>query len=127
MEVLYSFIIMICLPFAIGAFILFYVMKAAVKSATDDMHLQAKKDSKKAADKAEADELIVLRDLELLNDEELEGAIELYRTERGEREKFAEYLRFAEILGHLKEKEFLSEEQYSERSSRLKEQFEINE
>jgi len=70
-------------------------------------------------------ELIGLRDMELLSDEELEEVIERYQKERADQENYEKYEKYSGVLNALKEDGYFSEEQYAERSEGLKRHFNI--
>ena len=125
MEVLYSIFVIYVLPFGIASFILFYVMKAAVSSVLDDRDVKRKKDAQNEKDKENIDELIILRDMELLTDAELEEVIDLYKAGRAKEQNYEQYNRFLNILDELKESEYLTSEQYIDKCSQLKNQFNI--
>lgn len=126
MEILYSIFVLFILPFGVASFILFYVMKAAVKSAIDDIKIKAKKDSKAIIDKADLDKLIELRDMEIFNDTELEKAIESYKSVRTNKENNEQYLKYSKILIELKDIEYFNQDQYVDKSNMLKKHFNIN-
>lgn len=124
MEILFNFFILFVLPFAIASFILFFVMKAAVKSALDDIRVM-KKDSRSKMDRAGIKELIALRDMELLSDAELEEVIAIYKDENGDKEACRQYTKYAGILNHLRENEYFTDEQYNEKINALKEHYHL--
>ena len=126
MEILYSILVLFILPFGVASFILFYVMKAAVKSAIEDIEIKAKKDIKVIIDKEDSDKLIELRDMEILNDTELEKAIESYKSVRTNKENNKQYLEYSKILSELKDIEYFNQDQYVDKSDMLKKHFNIN-
>ena len=119
MEVIFNLLSHL-LSFGILLIIFFFVMKAAVKSAIGDMNdAQGRLGSV-------VDELIKLRDIELLSNDELEEVIEIYKDENVKKENYEEYAKYAAILEKLKEREYFNHEQYAERSNRLKEHYNID-
>lgn len=126
MGILYSIFVLFILPFGVASFILFYVMKAAVKSAIEDIEIKAKKDSKGIIDKEDADKLIELRDLEILNDTELENVIESYKSIRTKKQNNEQYLKYSKILSELKDIEYFNQDQYADKSNMLKKHFNID-
>jgi hypothetical protein len=67
--------------------------------------------------------LVKLRDIEVFNNDELEEVIKLYQN-KGVKKN--DYERYAKVLSELKEMEYLSEEQYSNKLYKLKEYFKVN-
>jgi len=126
MGILYSIFVLFILPFGVASFILFYVMKAAVKSAIEDIEIKAKKDIKVIIDKEDSDKLIELRDLEILNDTELEKVIESYKSIRTNKENNEQYLKYSKILSELKDIECFNQDQYADKSNMLKKHFNID-
>jgi len=126
MEFLYNIFVLYILPFGVSSFILFYVMKAAVKSAIDDIQIKAKKDVKGVIDKNDADKFVELRDMEILNDTELEKVIESYKNIRTNKENNEQYLKYSKILSELKDIEYFSQDQYVDKSNMLKKHFNID-
>lgn len=126
MGILYSIFVLFILPFGVASFILFYVMKAAVKSALEDIEIKAKKDIKVIIDKEDLDKLIELRDMEILNDTELEKAIEPYKRVRINKENNEQYLKYSKILSELKDIEYLNQDQYVDKCNMLKKHFSID-
>jgi hypothetical protein len=126
MEVLYNIFVLFILPFGIAAFILFYVMKAAVKSALDDIRVQKNKDSLKEAVNEGFEALIALRDLELLSDSELEEAIVMCKNDKADKEVLERFKNYAKTLDDLKAKGYFSDEQYNEKTVALKKHFNID-
>lgn len=126
MEFLYNFFVNFLLPFIIILFILFFVMKAAVKSAIDDIDVKIKKESQSEPDQENYDELIKLRDIELLSDNQLEEVISLYQAEKVNKENYDAYIKYSKILAGLKEREYLSLEDYNDKSEKLKRHFNID-
>lgn len=125
MEVLFGIFTLYILPFGVALFILFYVMKAAVKSAIDEIQIKAKIDEKCETDKEDAGKLIALRDMEILNDTELEEVIEIYKSVRTNKENNEQYLKYSKVLCELKDIEYFSEGQYADKSDMLKKYFNI--
>lgn len=123
---LYSIFVIYVLPLGIAAFVLYFVMRAAVNSVLDEKEVQRKKDFQKEKDKADIAELIKLRDMGLLGDEELEEVIEIYAAEKADAENREQYQRCLRILNELKEREYFTDEQLAEKSNRLKEQFNVD-
>ena len=121
-----TFFVYYILPFGIVLFILFYLMKAAVKSALEDIQIQAKKDRKAVRDKKDLDKLIELRDMEILNDTELEKAIESYKNVLTNKENSEQYLKFSKVLSELKDIEYFDQDQYVDKSNLLKKHFNID-
>ena len=126
MELLFGLFITFILPLGIASFVLFYVMKAAVKSAIEDIEIKAKKDIKVIIDKEDSDKLIELRDMEILNDTELEKAIESYKSVRMNKENNEQYLKYSKILSELKDIEYFNQDQYVDKSNMLKKHFSID-
>ena len=122
----FSIFVLFILPFGVASFILFYVMKAAVKSALEDIEIKAKKDIKVIIDKEDLDKLIELRDMEILNDTELEKAIEPYKRVRINKENNEQYLKYSKILSELKDIEYLNQDQYVDKCNMLKKHFSID-
>jgi hypothetical protein len=118
--------ILYLLPFGVAALILFYLMKAAVKSALEDIQLQAKKDRKAVRDKKDLNKLTELRDMEILSDTELEKAIESYKSVITNKENSEKYLKYSKILDELKEIGHFNQDQYFEKSNMLKKHFNID-
>lgn len=126
MEILYSIFVLFILPFGVASFILFFVMKAAVESAIEDIEIKAKKDIRVIIDKEDSDKLIELRDLEILNDTELEKVIESYKIIRTNKENNEQYLKYSKILSELKDIEYFNQDQYADKSNMLKKHFYID-
>ena len=126
MEFLFSIFVSFILPFGVSCFILFYVMKAAVKSAIEDIQIEEKKDAKTVIAKQDSDRIIELRDMEILNDIELEKAIELYKRVRRNKENNEQYLKYSKILSELKEIGHFNQAQYVDKSDMLKKRFDID-
>jgi len=124
-EILYNIFLYI-LSFGVSSLILFYVMKAAVKSALEDIEIKAKKDLKVIIDKEDSDKLIELRDMEILNDTELEKAIESYKSVRMNKENNEQYLKYSKILSELKDVEYFNQDQYVDKCNMLKKHFSID-
>lgn len=101
-------------------------MKAAVKSALDDIDVKIKKESQSKPDQENYDELIKLRDIELLSDNQLEEVISLYQAEKDSKENYDEYVKYSKILTHLKEREYFSLEDYNDKNEQLKKHFNIS-
>ena len=126
MEFLYNVFVLFILPFGVASYILFYVMKAAVKSAIEDIEIKAKKDIKIIIDKEDSDKLIELRDMEILNDTELEQVIESYKSVRTNKENNEQYLKYSKILSELKDIEYFNQDQYVDKSNMLIKHFSID-
>ena len=126
MEFLYTIFVLFFLPLGVASFFLFYVMKAAVKSAIEDIEIKAKKDIKVTIDKEDSDNLIELRDMEILNDTELEKVIESYKSIRTNKENNEQYLKYSKILSELKDIEYFNQDQYVDKSNMLKKHFNID-
>ncbi len=126
MEVLYNIFVLFVLPFGIAAFILFYVMKAAVKSALDDIRVQKNKDNLEEAVNEGFEELIALRDLELLSDSELEEAIVIFKNDKANKENFDRFHNHLKTLDDLKEKGYFSDDQYNGKINKLKRHFNVD-
>jgi hypothetical protein len=122
MEVIIYYI----LPFGITTLILFYVMKAAVKSALDDIRVQKNKELRSEADKEEFKELKALRDLEMLSGTELEEAIVLYKNDKAIKDNSEQYMGHMKTLDDLKEKGYFSDKQYKDKINDLKKHFNVD-
>ena len=70
--------------------------------------------------------LVKLRDMEVLNDTELEEVIELYQNKIDRKEDYEQYQKYEKVLNELKDMGYLSDEQYSNKITRLKKYFKIN-
>lgn len=126
MEVLYSVLVVFILPFGVASFVLFYVMKAAVKSAMTDIQNEAKKAEKAVAHKGAAESIIELRYMQILNETEFEHVAVAYERIRANKEKRELYLRYAEILRELKDNEYFNQDQYVDKCNMLKKHFDMD-
>lgn len=126
MGILYSIFVLFILPLGVALFISFYVMKAAVKFATEEIEIKAKKDSKVIIDKEDSDKLRELRDMEILSDTELGKAIEAYKSVRMNKENNEQYLKYSKMLNELKDVEFSNQDLYDDKINRLKKHFNID-
>ena len=126
MGILYSIFVLFILPFGVALFISFYVMKAAVKSATEDIEIKAKKDSKVIIVKEDTDKLRELRDMEILSDTELGKAIESYKSVRMNKENNEQYLKYSKILNELNDIEVFNQDLYADKINILKKHFNID-
>lgn len=70
--------------------------------------------------------LVKLRDIEVLNDTELEEVIELYQKKSINKEDHVQYQKYAKILNELKQMGYFTEEQYLDKLDRLKDYFKVN-
>lgn len=114
-------------PFSIVLFVLFFLVKAAVKSAIDDeKHENKKNNNRSEINKEDFSELIKLRDIELLSDAELEEVIELYQAERVKKEGYEQYLKSLAIFNELKEREYFNNEQYADKINGLKKYYDMD-
>jgi uncharacterized FlgJ-related protein len=121
MEILWNLFVLFILPVGIISFILFFVMKAAVESAQEDLQAKQEGDSHKKVNLEDFGELAQLRDLKVLSDIELEGLISFYQEESLRENERAQYKRSKAILTDLKEKGYFSEEQYNDKIKLLNE------
>ena len=126
MGILYSIFVLFILPFGVALFISFYVMKAAVKSAAEDIEIKAKKDSKVIIVKEDTDKLRELRDMEILSDTELGKAIESYKSVRMNKENNEQYLKYSKILNELNDIEVFNQDLYADKINILKKHFNID-
>lgn len=109
------------LAFGIVLFILFFLMKAAVQSALDDeRHESAKKSLHQNIDKEDFDNLIALRDMELLSNSDLEELIAIYKKGKVSTDAREQYSKYSKVLNDLVEKEYLNQEQYNDKIDLLK-------
>jgi hypothetical protein len=67
-----------------------------------------------------------LRDMEILNNAELEGAIKLYQHKNDNEEDYEQYEQYAEILNELKEMGYFTDEGYCNRIDKLKNYFKVD-
>jgi len=121
MEILWNLFVLFILPVCIVCFILFFVMKAAVESAQEDLQAKQEADNRKKVNLEDFGELIKLRDLKVLNDIELEELKSFYLEESLRENESAQYKKFKAILADLKEKGYFNEEQYQEKINSLNE------
>lgn len=121
MEILWNLFMLFILPVCIVCFILFFVMKAAVESAQEDLQAKQEADNRKKVNLEDFGELIKLRDLKVLNDIELEELKSFYLEESLRENESAQYKKFKAILADLKEKGYFNEEQYQEKINSLNE------
>lgn len=70
-------------------------------------------------------DLVKLRDLEILDDNELEDVIKLVKKSNEEREQYESYKKCLETLEEIKDVGYFTEEQYLYRLQKLKEQFKV--
>ncbi|MBR0596937.1 hypothetical protein [Sinanaerobacter chloroacetimidivorans] len=74
-------------------------------------------------DKKEIEELIKLRDMELLSDIELEEVIELYESRNAANAKYEQYQNGEKVFNELKVLGYLTQDQYTDRLNGLKKHF----
>lgn len=70
--------------------------------------------------------LVKLRDIEVLNDIELEEVIELYKKKSVKRQDYEQYEKYAKVLNELKEMSYFTEEQYLSKMDKLKKYFKVD-
>ena len=69
--------------------------------------------------------LVKLRDIEVLNDTELEEVIEIYQKKSINKEDYEQYQKYVKVLNELKQLSYLTEEQYFDKLDRLKDYFRV--
>lgn len=69
--------------------------------------------------------LVKLRDIEVLNDTELEEVIELCQKKSISKEDHEQYKKYAKVLNELKQMGYFTEEQYFDKLNKLKDYFKI--
>ncbi len=70
--------------------------------------------------------LIYLRDIEILNNTELEDVIEFYNDKNSRREDYKQYQKYVKILNELKEFGYYTDEAYFIKVEKLKKHFKID-
>jgi len=102
--------------FFLLALILFVIIYLAVRLAINPLvHSQ----EEFIEDNQDSD-LIKLRDMDILNNSELEEVIKLYNNNHDKKEEPQEYEKYIEILNNLKERGYFNDEQYGNRIDKLK-------
>jgi hypothetical protein len=71
-------------------------------------------------------ELVKLRDMEILNNSELEWAIKRYRNNNDKNGDYEQYQKYAKILNELKEMGHFTDERYCSRIDKLKKYFKVD-
>jgi lipopolysaccharide/colanic/teichoic acid biosynthesis glycosyltransferase len=70
-------------------------------------------------------ELVKLRDMDILNNTELEWAIKKYQNKNDKNEGYEQYQKYAKILDELKEMGHFTDKRYCSRLDKLKEHFKV--
>ena len=109
--------------FFINLSIEFIVIYFAIKIAINPLLIKKEENNSK---KNSEPDLIMLRDLEILSDVELEETIELCQSKNAKKEEYKQYDKYAKILNELKEFEYFTEEQYTNKKNQLKKHFNLN-
>ena len=105
--------------------ILFVIIYCAVRLAINPLlHNQ-----EEIVEDNQDSELVKLRDMDILNNDELEEVIKLYQSNNNNNnkndnnEELQQYEKYTEILNDLKNRGYLNEGQYNERIEKLKNYF----
>ena len=121
-----ALVISYAVSYGIGLLIIFFVTKTAVKSAIDEKLERINEVIRSEVNTKDLDDLIKLRDFELLNGDELEEVIKIYQNERVNKENYEQYLKYSKILNELKEMEYFNNEQYDDKINTLKKYYNID-
>ena len=121
MEMLWNLFILFLLPVGIVSFILFFVMKAAAEAALEAFQAKREEGRLKELNPEDFNELMKLRDLEVLSDKELEEIKNFYQEENLREIDHAQYKKYKAILKDLRDKGYFSEVQYQDKINRLNE------
>ena len=112
MEVFFMFI---------GPAVLFAIIYFAVSLAIKPLYIE-----KDSPYDEESDDLVTLRDIEILSNDELEQIIKLDEIKDDNKDEYKKYMKYAQILNELKEKSYFAEEEYLNKMDKLKRHFGIN-
>lgn len=111
-------------PCVFAILLLFFVIKAAVKAALKDTVERINAALCREDDNAtDAKDVIKLRDFGILSDDELHEAAELYQKAKEREKNGKEVNKYEKVLSELKEIGYLTDEQYTDKSNSLKNQF----
>jgi len=111
-------------PYLFVILLLFFIVKAAVKAALKDTVERINAALRREDDNAtDANDVIKLRDFGILSDDELQEAAELYQKAKEREENRKAFNKYEKVLSELKEIGYLTDEQYTDKSNSLKNQF----
>ena len=102
------------------AVMLFFIIWGAVRLAISPLI------DKQDEPYKESDDLVKLRDMDVLSDSELQEIIELYQKNDLKNKNHEQYENYSSALKELKEIGYLSEEQYSSKMAILNDYFKID-
>ena len=97
-------------------FILFIIIFVAVRLAIGPLIDATETDEKKADESS----LINLSNIDVLNNDELNDAIEIFYKKGYENREYEAYLKYAKVLKELKETKYFTEEVFNEKMEKLK-------
>ena len=96
-------------------------MKAAAEAALEAFQAKREEGRLKELNPEDFNELMKLRDLEVLSDKELEEIKNFYQEENLREIDHAQYKKYKAILKDLRDKGYFSEVQYQDKINRLNE------
>lgn len=109
-------------PIILSSILLFTIIYFAVRLAIGPL---LKKQEEVVTDKQDLG-LVKLRDIEVLNNTELEEVIALYQNKGAKKKEYEQYQKYEKVLKELKEIGYLSDEQYLIKITKLRSYYEIN-
>lgn len=105
----------------LSSLILFIIIYSAVRLAINPLLDKSEERINDSQDFG----LVKLRDIEVLNDTELEEVIELYQKKSVNKVDYEQYQKYEKVLNELKQMGYFTEEQYFDKLGRLKDYFEV--
>jgi hypothetical protein len=109
-------------PIILSSILLFAIIYFAVRLAISPL---LKKQDEVVVDNQDLG-LVKLRDIEVLNNTELEEIIALYQNKGAIKKEYEQYQKYEKVLKELKEIGYLTDEQYSVKISKLKNYYKID-
>lgn len=106
----------------LSSILLFAIIYFAVRLAISPL---LKKQEEVITDKQDLG-LVKLRDIEVLNNTELEEIIALYQNKGAKKKEYEQYYKYEKVLEELKEISYLSDDEYSIKIGKLKNYYEID-
>ncbi|MDR3602644.1 MAG: hypothetical protein P4L49_19550 [Desulfosporosinus sp.] len=104
------------------AFVAFIVIYLAVRLAINPLIPMATDIDENNQDYG----LVKLRDIEVLNNEELKEIIEIYSNKSMENKEYRQLQKYTKVLGDLKKIAYFTDEEYMERMAKLKDYYNNN-